>query len=122
MLGRTVGELLDTVSYPELLEWGQFMELDPEPEWRADARSAQICAILANVNRDSKQRPEPYRLTEFMMFDKLVEAARTPEAEREADTEDTPATPVKPKPKNDGARLGPGTFEYLLAMSRKGKH
>ncbi len=32
----------------------------------ADRRSAQICAILANIHRDTKKQPQPYELKDFM--------------------------------------------------------
>lgn len=67
-LGRTVDELLDTISYAELVAWGEYYQAEPWGEWRADARSAQISAILANTNRDPKKRPEPYAVKDFMMF------------------------------------------------------
>ena len=31
-----------------------------------DRRSAQICAILANVHRDTKKRSQPYGIEDFM--------------------------------------------------------
>lgn len=111
MLGRTVGELLDSVSYPELMEWVEFLQVDPDPEWRADARSAQICTILANVNRDTKQRPQPYGMQDFMLFDKLAEAKKAQAPAEEA------AAPAKA----GGAKIAPETVSWLFAMSRKGK-
>lgn len=100
--------MLDTTSYPEILEWAEFFQIDPEPEWRADARSAQICAILANVNRDDKKHPDPYEIRQFMLFDKLAEAQQT---------KPTPVATAQDK----GAKIAPETVQFLFAMSRKGK-
>jgi hypothetical protein len=60
--------LLDSITYRELVGWGVYYQIEPWGEWRADARSAQISAILANTNRDPKKRPEPYAIKDFMMF------------------------------------------------------
>lgn len=104
MLGRTVGELLDTVSYPELQQWAEFFEVNPDPEWRADARSAQVCATLANINRDDKKRPQPYEVKDFMLaFDRAKKAKR------------------EEKKQEDGAKIAPETVTWLFAMARKGK-
>lgn len=99
------------MSYPELLEWAEFAQIDPDPEWRADARSAQICAILANVNRDSKQRPAPYEIREFMMFDKLAEAQKS----QAPKSEPTPEASQEVK----GAKIAPETVAWLFAKSRQ---
>lgn len=36
-----------------------------ERERREDARFGQVAALIANVNRDSKQRPVPYHPSDF---------------------------------------------------------
>lgn len=69
-LGRTVDELLDSISYPELLKWGKYYQREPFGEWRADVRSAQITQMLANINRDPKKRSDPYQIKDFLLFDK----------------------------------------------------
>lgn len=102
MLGRTVRELLDTMSYPELTQWAEFMQIDPEPEWRADVRAAQICSTLANINRDDKKRPEPYGILDFMLFGKPKEAPPSEEA-------------------SEGAKIAPETIAWLFAAAAKGK-
>lgn len=46
-----------------------FRLLDAEPsldEQRADWRHAETMALLANINRDRKARPEPFRVSEFL--------------------------------------------------------
>lgn len=103
------------MSYPELMEWAEFVQIDPEPEWRADARAAQICSILANVNRDSKKRPEPYEVKEFMMFDRLLDMQKTPSDERQE------AVVTVSAGQDQGAKIAPETVAWLFAKSRKGK-
>jgi hypothetical protein len=49
-MGRTVGELLDTVDQVELAEWAAFYDLDPWTADRADMNAAMICSVLAHVH------------------------------------------------------------------------
>lgn len=98
-LGRTVEELLESISYEELTEWGHFYNTDPFGEWRADARSAQIVAMLANINRDPNKHPDAYKLSEFMLFDRLM-----PEVKRD---------------QNEGARIAPETLTWFFANAKR---
>jgi len=34
---------------------------------RADWQAAQICAVIANANRDPKTTPEPYKAEDFLL-------------------------------------------------------
>lgn len=95
-MNRTVDELLDTMSYPELCRWGLYYREEPFGHWRTDVMLAQICAILANVNRDPKQREKPFTIQDFMLFDKQTEP-----------TED------------EGAVIDPNLLAMLFAESRK---
>lgn len=74
-LGRTVGELFETITLDELEEWAEFYALEPFGEWRADVRSAHIVTTLANINRDPKQREKPYAISDFMLFEHAENAA-----------------------------------------------
>jgi hypothetical protein len=67
-LGRTVDELLQTVSYRELLEWQEFAAIDPFDEARGDLRNAMLMSLMANMNRDRKKHPQPFSHVEFMPF------------------------------------------------------
>lgn len=116
MLGRTVGELLDTISYPELLQWRDFLQIEPEPEWRADARAANICSTIANVNRDPKKKSEPFQPKDFMMFEfeDMVRRIKEKEAEKAAVVEG-----VEAPSDGGGARIAPETLRFLFAASRQ---
>jgi hypothetical protein len=49
-----------------LTDWAEFFNLEP---WGTDMdnwRAGQICSIVANVNRDPKKRPDPYKPQDFM--------------------------------------------------------
>lgn len=36
-------------------------------EFKQDQRFAQLCSLQANLNRNPKQRPEPYKMDDFML-------------------------------------------------------
>lgn len=75
-----------------------YYEVEPFGEWRADVRTAQLAAILANTNRDPKKRASPYEIKDFMLFEKLAKP-------KKAKTED--------------AVIQPETIAWLFAMGRK---
>lgn len=50
----------------EFAGWMEFYRLEP---WGSDAEwlhTAQVLAMMANVNRDPKRRPSPYTASDFM--------------------------------------------------------
>ena len=58
----------------ELTEWQIYEKLEPFGEWRSDLRMAVIASILANSNRDTKQKPQPYKPQDFMLkFDQELD-------------------------------------------------
>jgi hypothetical protein len=57
--------LLREMTAQELLEWQVLERLDPYGQLREDYRTAQVCAVLANVNR-GKTTP-PYRVEDFLL-------------------------------------------------------
>lgn len=58
-------------------EWQAYAELEPFDERRADWRAASIVTMLANVNRDSKKKAEPFKLDDFTLkFETTDEASR----------------------------------------------
>lgn len=44
------------------------MEIEPFGEFRQELRHGQMMALHLNLNRDSKQRPEPFTALECMNF------------------------------------------------------
>ena len=62
-LGRTVGELEQTMSINELREWSVFAETEPFGDVRADFRSAMVATVIAKVNGNKHAKP-----TDFMPF------------------------------------------------------
>lgn len=59
--------MLDGMNIRQFREWYAYAELEPFGEERADYRSAQVCAMIANANRDRKRKPTPYRVEEFLL-------------------------------------------------------
>lgn len=47
---------------------------------REDYRTASIVCMLANVNRDSKKHPEPFKIEDFLLkFETVEKKPLTPE-------------------------------------------
>lgn len=59
--------MLAEMTAEEILEWEQFNQLCPIDGDREDYRTASINATLANINRDSEKRPEPFGLKDFVI-------------------------------------------------------
>jgi flagellar basal body rod protein FlgC len=45
-----------------------FEEVEPFGESVADQRHGILSSVLANVNRDAKKKPEPYRAEDFIYW------------------------------------------------------
>lgn len=50
----------------EFIEWQAFYGIDPWGGYRQDLQSANICSIIANVNRG--ENTQPYALEDFTLF------------------------------------------------------
>jgi hypothetical protein len=59
-MGRTVRELLTSMSAAELQHWIAYAELDPWDEQRADLRAAQVTAMLLSVNTGKWHPPSDF--------------------------------------------------------------
>lgn len=60
--------------------------MEPFGEAVADQRFGELAALTANINRDSKKRPQPYAAAEFIHWrrkakDQEPQKAATPEAQ-----------------------------------------
>jgi hypothetical protein len=53
-----------------MLYWA-YWQISPWGEWRADLRIGQLCALIANANRDPKKRRKPFAIDDFMLFDQI---------------------------------------------------
>jgi hypothetical protein len=60
--------MLERMSSKTFQEWQRYFNIEPFGEYRAELRHGQQMALTANMNRDSKQKPEPYTPWDFMNF------------------------------------------------------
>jgi hypothetical protein len=64
----TIGQI-DAMPAEEFLGWQEFFSIErPMSVPVADAMNAHAISVLANLNRDSKTRPEPYMIRDFLLF------------------------------------------------------
>jgi len=69
--------MLEGMTYESFVEWQRYASVEPFGEFRADLRIGQLCAIVANLFRDSKKQAKPYSPADFVMFvDKESEEKR----------------------------------------------
>lgn len=47
-------------------EWLAYYRLDPWGDGRADLRAGIVASVIANANRDSKRKAEPFQPRDFM--------------------------------------------------------
>jgi len=77
--------LLDALDAQQLTEWEAYEVLEPFGEERGDRRSAQICQVLANVNRDSRNTPV-FEIDDFMFHD--LDRGKDPEESEQQSPEE----------------------------------
>lgn len=68
--------MLSRLDSRELSEWFAYYRVSPWTQERADIRSGLIAQILANVNRDPKKHPSPYRIEQFLAVPQPKKATR----------------------------------------------
>jgi hypothetical protein len=59
-MGRTVGELLDSLDAAELVQWFAYYDIDPWTENRDDWRMGMMASVFANVMTGSKHMPQDF--------------------------------------------------------------
>ena len=65
-MGRTPRELLESVTVEEIVEAMAFERLEPFGALHLEAMLGQVCATIANVNRDPKRKPQAWAARDFM--------------------------------------------------------
>lgn len=60
-------KLLRSLSLRELRDWRAYADLEPFDETRADYRAASIVWAVVNMNRDTKKKPRPWPLKDFLL-------------------------------------------------------
>lgn len=74
---------MNQVTWEQYAGWQRYFELDPFAEERADLRAAQICWMLAEINRDRKRHPRPYKLEDFVLkFESTRRVRKSEEVKR----------------------------------------
>lgn len=75
--------MLQQMTSPQLTELEAFWSIEGGwGEYKEDYRNAQILSMQANINRDSKRKPEPYNAEDFVMRPKLKDTEEKPEQVR----------------------------------------
>lgn len=64
--GKSQGEILNSHTSKELTEKFVFMCLEPYGEKRADWRTALVCSVIANSQRDPKKQ-KPFKPSDFLL-------------------------------------------------------
>lgn len=59
-MGRTVGELLESMDAAELVHWFALFELDPWTADRDDWRNGLLCAVVANAMTGSGYKADDF--------------------------------------------------------------
>lgn len=59
--------MLRRITWKKFVEWLGYLQLEPVGEERMDWRFATLCALLANINRDTKKRWKAYEAKEFLI-------------------------------------------------------
>lgn len=90
-LGMSVAQAQQEVSSAEFNEWMAYYRIEPWGERMADIRMGMLASVIANVNRDPKQKP--YKPGDFMPW--VTRAAKRI----------NPGKPVKLKDKRAQANL-----------------
>ena len=49
-------------------EWMAYSQIEPFGEMRAELRNGELCALLANLKRDTKRKATPFRASDFMHY------------------------------------------------------
>jgi len=52
----------------EFMLWAAYDRVQPIGDERADASVAQLTALMANINRDTKKKPDPFTISDFLLF------------------------------------------------------
>ena len=63
-------QLLNEISSAELCEWRAYFNLEPFGAVMDDQRHGIAVAALANINRDRKLKPDPFRPEDFIYWHK----------------------------------------------------
>jgi len=66
-LGCTVRELLNRIDSRELSEWMLYEQMEPFGDTLTDMHASQLAYLLAETNRDTKKRKDPFKPDDFSL-------------------------------------------------------
>jgi hypothetical protein len=70
----------------QMKEWEEYYAVEPWGDDQHEARNGLLCSLLANIHRDTKARPQPFSMKDFMRGNEAEEVILTDEQiERELD-------------------------------------
>ena len=70
----------------QMKEWEEYYSVEPWGDDQHEARSGMLCALLANIHRDTKAKPQPFTVKDFMRGNGVEEVVLTEEQiERQID-------------------------------------
>lgn len=55
------------MGYSEFVDWFAYFDVEPFSGARGDLHAAQICAVLAEINRNRKKRRKPFKPVDFLV-------------------------------------------------------
>lgn len=70
----------------QLKEWEEYYAVEPWGDDQHEARNGLLCTLLANIHRDPKTRPQPFKMKDFMRGNDAEDVVLTDEQiERQID-------------------------------------
>lgn len=63
----TIGQI-DLMPMEEYLGWQEFYNIEPWGLPIQDAMQANIISVMANLERNPKERPDPYLIKDFLLY------------------------------------------------------
>lgn len=58
--------MLAQMSWSQYVAWTIYARMEPFGEERDDLRAGIIASTIANANRDSRRKPDPFKASDFM--------------------------------------------------------
>lgn len=63
-----LSDMLEAMTSRELAEYIAYNRISPYDDSRGDLQAAIVASTVANVNRNPKKRPQPYKPIDFMPY------------------------------------------------------
>lgn len=74
----SVSRCMREIDSAEFAEWMAFSMYEPFGPEREDQRAGMVAALIANVNRDSSKKSDPYTVEDFFpRYETLMEQVRS---------------------------------------------